>query len=89
MELEQLRIFCAAAEMKSLSRTAAALYISHSTVSRAISSLEASVGVRLLHRDSRGISLTPAGELMLEGARELLRMTEELKEKVRNTGGKI
>lgn len=42
-----------------------------------------------LHRDSRGISLTPAGELMLEGARELLRMTEELKEKVRNTGGKI
>ncbi|MFR5782056.1 MAG: LysR family transcriptional regulator [Oscillospiraceae bacterium] len=41
MELEQLRIFCAAAERGSLSRAASALYISHSTVSRAVSALEA------------------------------------------------
>lgn len=89
MELEQLKIFCAAAERGSLSRTAAALYISHSTVSRAISALEHSVGAELFFRDSRGVSLTPAGVLMFEGAKELLRMAEELEDKVRTTGGTI
>ena len=89
MELEQLRIFCAAAERGSFSRAAAALYISHSTVSRAVSALEASLGAELFSRDTRGVSLTPAGEVLLDGARELLRLEEELQVKVRDTGGKI
>ena len=89
MELEQLRIFCAAAERSSFSRAAAALYISHSTVSRAISSLENTLGAALFSRDSRGVRLTPAGEVLLDGARELLRLEEELQVKVRDTGGKI
>lgn len=89
MELEQLRIFCAAAERGSLSRAAAALYISHSTVSRAVSALEASLGAELFSRDSRGVSLTPSGQLLFDGAQELLRLAGELEGKVRNTGGKI
>lgn len=89
MELEQLKIFCAAAERGSLSRTAAALYISHSTVSRAIASLEREVGAELFFRDSRGVSLTPAGELMLDGAVRILNMEEQLRDTVRNSGGKI
>ena len=89
MQLEQLRIFCDAAERGSLSRTAAALYISHSTVSRAISALERELGTALLQRDSRGVSLTEAGRLMYEGGRELLSAAEKLEETVRNTGGKI
>ena len=40
MELEQLRVFCAAAERRSFSAAAAELYISHSTVSRAVAELE-------------------------------------------------
>ena len=89
MELEQLRIFCAAAERGSLSRAASALYISHSTVSRAVSALEASVGAGLFSRDSRGVRLTEAGQVLFEGAQRLLRLAEELEGKVRNTGGKI
>ena len=89
MELEQLRIFCVAAEKGSLSRAAAALYISHSTVSRAVSALEASVGAELFSRDSRGVTLTDAGQLRFEGAQQLLRLADELECKVRNTGGKI
>ena len=89
MELEQLRIFCAAAESGSLSRAASALYISHSTVSRAVSALEASVGAELFSRDSRGVRLTEAGQVLFEGAQQLLRLAEELEGKVRNTGGKI
>lgn len=89
MELEQLRIFCAAAERGSLSRAAAALYISHSTVSRAVSALEASVGAELFSRDSRGVRLTEAGQVLFEGAQQLLRLADELEGKVRNTGGKI
>ena len=85
MELEQLRIFCAAAERGSLSRAASALYISHSTVS----ALEASVGAELFSRDSRGVRLTEAGQVLFEGAQQLLRLADELEGKVRNTGGKI
>ena len=89
MELEQLRIFCAAAERGSLSRAASALYISHSTVSRAVSALEASVGTELFSRDSRGVTLTEAGQVLFEGAPPRRRLAGELEGKVRNTGGKI
>ena len=89
MELDQLRIIWAAAEAGSLSRAASALYISHSTVSRAVSALEASVGAELFSRDSRGVRLTEAGQVLFEGAQQLLRLAEELEGKVRNTGGKI
>ena len=89
MELEQLRIFCAAAERGSLSRAASALYISHSTVSRAVSALEASVGAELFSRDSRGVRLTEAGQVLFEGAQQLLRLAEELEGKVRNRGGQL
>lgn len=88
MELEQLRIFCDAAGRGSLSQTAAALYISHSTVSRTVQALESELGVKLLRRDYRGVELTESGRQLYEGALELLRGAEELEEKVKNTGGK-
>ena len=59
------------------------------TVSRAISALEASVGAELFSRDSRGVTLTEAGQVLFEGAQQLLRLADELEGKVRNTGGKI
>lgn len=78
MELEQIKIFLAAAEAGSFSGAARELYISHSTVSRAIASLEASLGAELFKRDCRGAALTQAGEILLSGGRELLSRAAEL-----------
>ena len=53
MELEQLRIFLAAAEDGGFSPAARRLYISHSTVSRTVAALERELGVQLFVRSNR------------------------------------
>ena len=86
MELKQLRSFTAVAECGSFSLGAKKLYISHSSTSRAVSSLEAELGVRLLERDNHVLGLTKAGELMLEEARRLMAGAEAAAERVRAAG---
>lgn len=85
MELEQLRIFVAAAESGSLSKAGRRLYISHSTVSRTVAALERELGVQLLERGSHEIRLTAAGEALLEEARGLLDRADEAVRRVRDT----
>ena len=79
MELEQLRIFAAVAEARSFSAAARALFVSHSTTSRAVSSLERELGVELLDRQGRVVRPTPAGEELLRRAEILLLAAEEAK----------
>lgn len=49
-----------------------------SALSKAVARFEKANGVRLLHRTTHAISLTPEGERLLEGARDLLREAERL-----------
>ncbi len=83
MELEKLRIFKTLAEEKSYSAAAEKLFISHSTVSRAVTALEQELGVRLAERDNRFIALTRDGEKLYRGACELLDKADELKNSFR------
>jgi len=82
MELEQLRIFIAVAEEKGFSAGARKLYISHSTTSRAVSALEDELGVRLIERDNQITGLTPAGEILLHEARNIISLSDGLKGKL-------
>lgn len=83
MELEQLRIFTAVADEGSFTGAAQRLYISHSTVSRAVSALEEELGVRLVERDNRFLGLTGAGGTLLEEATRILEMSENAAAKVK------
>ena len=78
METSRYRAFAAAAETGSFSRAAEALHYSPSGVSQLISALEADLGVTLLHRTSRGVSLAPAGEALLPAIRALLQQEERV-----------
>ncbi|GGE85360.1 LysR family transcriptional regulator [Sphingomonas prati] len=49
-----------------------------SALSKAVSRFEQTHGVRLLHRSTHALSLTPEGERLLEGTRDLLREAERL-----------
>ena len=89
MELEKLRIFCAAAERGSFTGAAAELYISHSTVSRAVAELAHELGAELFRRARRGVEPTAAGQALLAGARALLADADALRESIRGMGGKI
>src|SRR3569623_3170212 len=55
--------FVATAELRSVSQAARKLGITPSSVSRAITRLETELGIRLLHRTPRTVTLTPEGEL--------------------------
>ena len=83
MNLERLRIFILVAELRSFTKAAEALYISHSTTSRAVSTLEDSLGVRLIERDKHSVTITPAGQAMLSEGKKLLNSIEELERVVK------
>ena len=86
MELEQLRIFVAVAEAGSFSKGAKQLYISHSTTSRAVAALEDELGVQLVQRDNRITGLTPAGQLLLAEAKDILDSVDGLRAKIQALG---
>lgn len=86
MELAQLEMFAAVARAKSYSEAARQLYISHSTLSRAVSALEEELGVKLLVRGNRVEELTPAGLVLLEESERLLAQSAAAIEHVQAVG---
>ncbi len=75
-DIRDLECFIAVAEELNFSRAAERLHLSQPPLSRRIRALEEKVGVVLLKRDTQTVSLTPAGTLFLEDARQLLRQTD-------------
>ena len=84
MELRHLRYFVAVAEEGSLLTAAEQrLHTSQPSLSRQIRDLETEVGVKLLERQSRGVTLTAAGKVFLDHARLALLQVEAAAEGAR------
>jgi DNA-binding transcriptional LysR family regulator len=64
LNLNQLRVFRAVLECNSITEAARILHISQPAASQQLADLEASLGVPLLERRSRGVRLTAAGEVL-------------------------
>lgn len=73
---QEMRVFTAVAEAGSFVSAADALGMSKAAVSRYVSDLEARLGVRLMHRTTRKLSLTGEGEVFLARSREILASIE-------------
>ena len=71
MDIRELRTFIAVAKTDNITRAAEELHISQPALSRQIIKLENELGCKLLERGGHGISLTNAGHLLLNRAREL------------------
>ena len=72
MELSQLYQFIAVAECSNITTAANKLYMTQSSLSRTIISMERELGCDLLVRSRKGVSLTPAGELLLQSANKIV-----------------
>ncbi len=83
MELYQLRSFVVVAREGNLSRAARILCASQPAVSAQIKALEDELGLPLFERTSRGMSLSAAGEALLEKAGAVLEAAASLTEEAR------
>lgn len=78
--LTAYRIFYTVANTKNISKAARELFISQPAISKSIQKLEETIGCKLFIRSSRGVSLTPEGELLysyVKSAFETLAVGEE------------
>jgi DNA-binding transcriptional LysR family regulator len=72
MELRQLRYLVALAEARNFTRAAESEHIAQPALSQQIRRLEAELGLALVERTTRRVSLTDAGELLVVRARRIL-----------------
>lgn len=66
IRLRDLHVLLAVAECGSMSKASVRLAISHPVVSKTVSDLERSLGVRLFDRNSQGVELTTYGKVLLD-----------------------
>jgi DNA-binding transcriptional LysR family regulator len=78
LDLRLVRYFVAVADELHFGRAAAKLFISQPALSKQIRKLEAQLGVSLLVRDSRHVTLTPRGKRFVDEARTLLAVAERM-----------
>ncbi|MGB3069950.1 MAG: LysR family transcriptional regulator [Ottowia sp.] len=75
--LNSMRVFCLAAQAGTLSGAARILDMSPSMATKHVDALEERLGVKLLHRTTRKLVLTEAGEAYLESAQRILADVDE------------
>lgn len=78
MNVQALRYIVAVAQAGSINKASANLYISQSSLSRAVQDLEAQIGISLFQRTSRGVIPTHEGLEFIEKARRILLEIDQL-----------
>lgn len=84
--LPALRAFEAAARLRSVSRAAEELHVTHGAVSRHIRSLEHALGASLFQRQGRGLALTAAGESLRDASGEAFARLRQSWRELRRSG---
>lgn len=78
-DLSDIRIFTHVAESSSITQGAKRAHLSTASTSARIKNLEEQLGTKLFYRDSRGVTLTPAGDKLLTHARVIMRQFDFVK----------
>src|SRR5207302_1806547 len=76
-DLNELNFFVQVSQTQSFTTAARRLGVPKSTVSRAVTRLEARLGLRLIERTTRSVALTDAGELYLDRCQRVLEEAEQ------------
>lgn len=91
--IEEVRVFLQVVDQKSFTAAARSLSLTTNIVSRRVVQLEARLGVRLLHRTTRSVSLTEEGRRFVVEGRRLVEQVEVaeavLRKAAEETGGSV
>ncbi|MDQ0793540.1 LysR family transcriptional regulator [Streptomyces sp. B1I3] len=86
IDVQRLRVLRTVAEHGSFNRAAAALHLTPSAVSQQIAALERSIGAQVVARSTRGVTLTPAGRIMVGAAESVAAELEHARQQVDRLG---
>lgn len=84
MDIRVLQYFLAVAREESISRAAECLHMSQPPLSRQMKELEEELGVQLLIRGSRKVTLTPEGQILRKRAEELVSLMHKTEKEIRS-----
>jgi DNA-binding transcriptional LysR family regulator len=85
----RLKVFYTVAKKLSFTKAAEELYISQPAITKHIKELETQLAIRLFERRGSRISLTRAGEILLEKAQKVFQIYDELEYEISELRGKI
>lgn len=88
-DLSDIRVFLAVAQQRSFTAAARQLSMTPPTVTRAVSALERSLGVQLLLRTTRQVSLTSAGAVYAARVEPLIRQFDQVRDDLREEQGDV
>ena len=86
MEIDQLRHFLKVAELGNFTRAAEAIGLSQSALSRSVSRLEEELGQPVLERQTRNVTLTEAGKLLHDRARQIVSLVDDTVAEIADDG---
>jgi DNA-binding transcriptional LysR family regulator len=78
LDLTSLRLFVAVCQERNIARAAEREFIASSAVSRRIAEIEAMIGLPVIQRQSRGITVTPVGETVMRYALAIIGNIEQM-----------
>lgn len=89
MDLWQLRTFLTVSRVLNFTRAAEELNLSQPAVSHHIKSIERQIGEPVFERSRQGVELTPAGQILVEYAKEIVGVVDDLKQRIDNNRDEI
>ncbi len=89
MEIRVLKYFLMIAREESITKAAERLHITQPTLSRQIAQMEEEVGVKLLDRSGRRVTLTPAGLLLRRRAEEMVALLDKTAQELSESEGEL
>ena len=82
MDVKYLKYILTIAERKNMTKAAEELFVSQSSLSQYVARLEQELGTPLFFRAKGELTLTPAGELYVRAARQVIRIRQELYQEI-------
>lgn len=89
MDERDFELLYALSQQSNITKTAASLFMTQSSLSKRLSALEAELGVQLFVRSRHGVRLTPEGEEVLASTRQAAQCLAKMREKLAQRQGGI